>query len=67
MTMRPSYSPKPKTASSSNNSVGKKDFVPGKPVFAIKVKQGDEFIQLANLFENKTKTGETYYKGVQKD
>jgi hypothetical protein len=55
-------------ASNSGSSFKKKDdFVPGKPVYTIKVKQGDEFVQLCNLFENKTKTGETFYKGVQKD
>jgi hypothetical protein len=69
MAMRPSYTPKPKSAApaSSSNAGGKKDFVPGKPVYSIKVKEGDEFVLLCNLFENKTKTGETFYKGRQKD
>jgi hypothetical protein len=56
-----------KSASSGSSFKKKDDFVPGRPVYAIKVKQGDEFVTLANLFENKSKNGETYYKGNQKD
>lgn len=68
MSMRPSYTPKPKSsAPSSNNAGGKKDFVPSKPVYSIKVKQGDEFVLLCNLFEQTSKKGETFYKGRQKD